>query len=619
MNTSLLVRHPRAHSTESLPGYMLRLTQENGYPSPWRICSIAGLKQSEIRTSGFRIEKLAAVSNQPTSRLKEIGFSAPPGQPRWARLLNHPVVPTELVLMDSRICPDCASELGFIEAHWHLRLMAVCPIHLRLALCNCGSCGKRLRWFRPGLLECVCGANLKAQAGPLFGDDTTLFGVLRAKVLGCDFYGKNPNGFPIHDLLRMNLRSLVALVRGLGKLQAIASRGIEISEDVNVVFAAAEALRDWPENFMKLMEAFADRDRVEADVAAAKQFSAVYRIAFKNKAINPADQIDFVKRAFVEFLANRWGKAYIDPKMLRHLNNGTERRFVSLAEFADRMGVQKRTARRLLESAAVPFERLKCGESERVVVDASAIRTPIRSEGAILRTRAAAKRVGLPVSVLLELRSTDHFEVRHLSPGKPGWHQCDIDGFEHKVLTAARHSGAFSSGETISLLRIMDNRHRSPDLKADIVRAILSGEIAAVRNAGSRIATLQIEAAAFERWLKRTSDRQLADSRTPSEAAKDLQCDRGCIRSLLQMGLLRATKTCTGLRIESDSILSFRKQYASLVSYANQLHTSTRGLMARCTEAGIPLLSVRIARQAGPQPFIRVSDAMRLVATTPRR
>jgi hypothetical protein len=63
MSTPLLVRHPAPYPTESLVGYVLRLAEENGYTSPWSVYNLASLKQNEIRTTGFKLEKLEPVIN----------------------------------------------------------------------------------------------------------------------------------------------------------------------------------------------------------------------------------------------------------------------------------------------------------------------------------------------------------------------------------------------------------------------------------------------------------------------------------------------------------------------------------------------------------------------------
>jgi hypothetical protein len=122
MSTPLLVRHPAPYPTESLVGYVLRLAEENGYNSPWSVYNLAGLKQNEIWTTGFKLAKLAAIINRPASELDHIRFSAPVNQPRWARLLRHCLVPTDLNIVNPGLCPRCVADKGFIEAHWHLTL-----------------------------------------------------------------------------------------------------------------------------------------------------------------------------------------------------------------------------------------------------------------------------------------------------------------------------------------------------------------------------------------------------------------------------------------------------------------------------------------------------------------
>lgn len=82
MSGSLLVRHPSAYKTESLMGYLLRLSEVNGYPTPWGLCQFAGLKQNEFRSSGMSVKNLAAVANLGPSDLEPIEYTSPPGRPR---------------------------------------------------------------------------------------------------------------------------------------------------------------------------------------------------------------------------------------------------------------------------------------------------------------------------------------------------------------------------------------------------------------------------------------------------------------------------------------------------------------------------------------------------------
>jgi hypothetical protein len=116
----LLVRHPAPYPTESLLGYVLRVSEDNGYNSPWSVYCLAGMKSSEIRVSGVKLKKLARITNWPQEKLDTIAYSAPAGQPRWSRLLGNPVLPKDLNLTHPRFCPQCAREKGFLEAHWDL-------------------------------------------------------------------------------------------------------------------------------------------------------------------------------------------------------------------------------------------------------------------------------------------------------------------------------------------------------------------------------------------------------------------------------------------------------------------------------------------------------------------
>src|ERR1700730_17613977 len=156
----LLVRHPAPYPTESLLGYVLRVSEGNGYSSPWSVYCLAGMKSNEIRASGVKLEKLARITDWPQEKLDAIAYSAPPDQPRWSRLLGHPLLPQDLNLTRPRFCPQCLCEKGFLEAHWDLALMVACPVHRVSLVSCCPQCGRRLRWFRRGLLECECGGDL---------------------------------------------------------------------------------------------------------------------------------------------------------------------------------------------------------------------------------------------------------------------------------------------------------------------------------------------------------------------------------------------------------------------------------------------------------------------------
>src|SRR5271157_925506 len=57
MTAPLLVRHSAPFPTESLFGYILRLSEENGYTTPWSLFLLAQIRQHEARSPAFREPK----------------------------------------------------------------------------------------------------------------------------------------------------------------------------------------------------------------------------------------------------------------------------------------------------------------------------------------------------------------------------------------------------------------------------------------------------------------------------------------------------------------------------------------------------------------------------------
>lgn len=618
MKQHSLARHPWSVGTESLTGYILRLSETNGYMSPWSVCQLAGLRQSEIRSTGIPVAKLAAISNQPFQALKRIGFTPPPDKPRWATLLGHPVLPTDLDVTTPLFCPECVSERGFIEAHWHLRLMVACPIHLCPALSVCPHCSRKVRWFRPGLLECECGNRLSNDAGSTFlHRDVALLRVLRRKVLSEREVDENPAALPVHDLNSMELHSLLTLARTLGKYRAYAD-GCERADDpLQVVLASSRVLSDWPTNFFTLLGDLGEKSgKASQHGAVGKQFNGIYRSLFRNRSIGDG-QTDFMRSAFLEFATDRWGRGFVDRKLTISSPGARQPRFVTLAEYSARLRVQPRTAQRILRTLPAAAERVSCGKAIRIIVDAQSEVIATKAPGRLLRLRAAARTLELPVSVLRELRISGVYKVTHLPPGHPGWHERDVHAFSAKLSGIAVPLAPIQHGTTdhISISQIMNNRHLSPKAKAALIARILAGSIAVNASPDGTFGRIRLSSGDYRRFLLDLRKNSHQDFRSPTEVAALLHCDHTTISALFEQGLLKGWRTPIGLRIDHASAESFAAEYESLASHAKASRTSTRALMAKCRKAGIVLLTIAVKSRKAPQPFARRRELDRLRAT----
>ena len=321
MTTPLLVRHPAPFPQESLLGYVLRLSEENGYTTPWSLFLLAQIRQHETRSTSMKVAKLAQVSNRLQNELQSISYRWPSDHGRSCRLLGHLLTPWELVITRPRLCPECIAEKGFIEAHFDLALMTGCPVHRRSLLSRCAGCMKALRWFRPGLLECHCGASLRnADLPAISSAESDLLDIIRRKTLGLAAGRDYASGLPGSYLEVMSLQPLLSLVGMLGRRRMVVDNDSDQRNSQRIVFAAASVLADWPTNFFRLLRRITEGRPTDSSTGVARgRLGGIYRSLLNLRRIMPTEQADFLRIAFLDFVRNDWKPAFTDQKLMSRL------------------------------------------------------------------------------------------------------------------------------------------------------------------------------------------------------------------------------------------------------------------------------------------------------------
>jgi hypothetical protein len=268
--------------------------------------------------------------------------------------------------------------------------------------------------------------------------------------------------------MAMNLRSMLLVVRTLGRHRLIADESTSLEDERQLLSASARVLVDWPKNFIALLVDIGKKLQPSVNGGVRKQFETIYRTLFKNRAIIPSEQADFFRVAFLEFAENHWGRGYVDPKLLKQARRKVSDRFVTRSEFAAQLGIHILTASRLLKNQKIPSRRVQCGKSERIHVDFSCNVIPRTSSGRIYMERDAAKRMGLSVGVLRALKDSGIFEFNHLLPTKGGYHELDIDAFTNRLLALAPPAGPGrgNASEHIAVKSVMGGHHDSPEAKS---------------------------------------------------------------------------------------------------------------------------------------------------------
>jgi len=196
------------------------------------------------------------------------------------------------------------------------------------------------------------------------------------------------------------------------------------------------------------------------------------------------------------------------------------------AAFARKIGVQPRTAAKILTDRGIPSRRVECGAASRVLIDVKNVSIPCSSPGTVLRCREASRQLVISPALLQNLRQRGIYGVQHLSPTRPGFHPLDIQIFQQRILTLAHATIDFSG---ISLGSVFRNPHHSVATKASVIDAILSKEIVVLNNTDGTLAGLQLKINTCLQALLGTANTSVREksqfeAKTPKSNAEPIRC-----------------------------------------------------------------------------------------------
>ncbi len=582
----LLTRHPRPNvESEDLQGFMLRLSDENGFSTPWSLYRRAALKQYEVRGTGFNVDKVASIANCPASDLEKIAYSCPDSA-RICQLLGLSLIPSDLDLANPRICPECIEQLKYIQAHWALKFMTGCPFHGRAAVTACGVCGQELSWYRPGLLACRCGAALENEnSRELNLAEASLLNLIRSKVLRLLPLVDAGSQLPASDLSKLSLRKLLFTIAVLGRCQILITKPhYPTDHPADVVSSAATVLSNWPNKYFELLKALGSRN-FAGNYDTRRQFSPLYSSLLRTDSSGyETHDLDFLRLAFLDFVSNRWGLRAADHKLMKELQDQVEKRFLARAELARKLNVNQRTIKRLTHGTGVA-----ASSGGRVAIDASQFSFLRLESGRILNIRSAAAMLCMPVSVFRFLKERGVYCVKHIIPGRVGFHELDLLCLKERILGSALRGT--HRNEVISLAEMMKCRGFSTGEKAGFIEGLLAGSLPAFireeENDIGQICMMKKQLSEFVRDLRNAGSVVNA-----LEAAELIDCGCETVRDLLAIGELKGAKKGSGWEISRTSLEEFKRSYVKLSVIARKVGTSPRRVIDVCALQHIPLLQL---------------------------
>jgi hypothetical protein len=613
----LLLQTPDPLLGESILGYVLRVSEENRYDTPWHIFRHAGYKQGEMITSGFTVQKLAAILGKDPDRLAKIAYlgKAKDGRSEY-RLNGHSIgrglnlVP--LRLKDPAICPTCVKEQGIVDVCWDTTAFVACPLHGTKLLQRCPACNSGLTWLRPGLLTCSCGASLAdAVSEPASAATLGLMSVLRSMILDTPLppAADVPGALPLKHLLALPLYSLLRAIAILGRLSSAAG------DSFGCVHAAADVFAEWPQGFHNYLRQMAS-DGVASGVQTAglrKRFSKLYQALFKASA--KVVGVEFLRDEFVRFGLEEWGEGVVDTKLLR--KTPVKARFVSGAALASRVGVRPITVRRWIDQGTIPAKTIDVGSSKHYVADTAAVDQVPREDEDRLEARKAGKLADLPVSVLQELKRSGHYSKNPTVNCRMGFWPVDLKALNDRLV--AKASAAHRSEETgrsedepvIALGRILGYcKLGGVRVKGSFVAEVLDGKIVPIRAPSDAAKDLTFHVSDVEAFRVRFAVESNKGTISAAAAAKLLKTGVHVVSALVAAGyVIRDPGRRTGVR--RDTVEGFLKDWLPLSVLASEIGTSTKTMLARAKVCGVSIL--RLPSNPGLEtPFIATVDVQTL-------
>ena len=565
--------------------YILRLSHANHYTSPWRVLSVAGYAQDEMFRPTLNPKRLAERLGPNGDRLRLKALVREEGDGRRTYLIGSEPIGRSLTHSPYRlerpaICPQCVVQDRFGRQSWDLAAVSACPRHGRKLLQVCGACSKPLTWYRRSLLRCACGANLARQVpDEASAAEIELAAMLERRIDG-DAVTDQPSaaGLPLEALSAVPFDGLIKLIQTLHRL-----RPKDWLDQGSPGLTAARVFGGWPRGFHRyLRDMGAMSGEPPTSVALRRRFESLYGALFKRKLMSK--HLAFMREAFVDFGLQEWGEVVVDAKMRG--TAGRNRRFVSATAFAQKAGVQPITVRRWVEKGRLGGSLTKGRSVRGFVIDTAGVDDQDRPRAERLQAREAGKLIGLPVTVLRQLKASGHYSVNPAVNAARGFWKADLDSLGKRIVDCATAEGRNTTAAKLSepdcvLLGDVLSKMKFGDegAKGRLLAGLLDGKTRAVGEAPNRLHQLRLSVADVEIFRVGDSVNRPSAAVSRQAAAAMLNVGLYAIPALLEAGLLREPQG-KAAGIDRESVLQFQQNWRLVSKLAQELRTNSSRLIA---------------------------------------
>ncbi|MDP2071953.1 MAG: TniQ family protein [Methylotenera sp.] len=588
-----LVITPSPVKGESLPGFILRTAELNGYDSPMKLLHYAGMDDNEARSARPPLDKLAGLYGKTAAELKAAGLDSADTQHtgRHLQVMGHSIPSMFTRSKHAGVCLECVEAHGYIDGFHELKYAVACPMHQIRTINTCPSCQQLLSWHRAGLTRCRCGADLSQIAPEKLNNPAmlALLGILYAKLMRQPLNTEQIEdcGFPLAAIEQMSIQTLLSMIYRFGLFNNKHNHsGADDDADWMAVKTTTDVLSDWPHRFHDYLE------QVHAPSANLKvsglrgQFNSFYESFFKN--IRQDNELQFMREAFISFGQNRWRQASMHPK-LSQLSSGQA---MGMQQLANQLGVQPSTLRKMIADKVINVEVNELNATRKLVT--LSVQQPFEfASGSRWSLKQAAQQLDIPVEILRAYRSHGYYEAKHFVAPMHMFHERDIEVLHKRLMQGMQFKVPFLIVKHhITLAQVMRLKISS-EMKAMWLNAVSRRQILAVGTTSALPSGLVFDVHNVKSYLDKIKI-ALHNTLSFNEVQSELKINRSTLFALVKHGLLtKAYLQPYGLRITENSFNYFNNNMTACREVALLKNTTQKAVLELCRQMRIPVIQIR--------------------------
>ena len=478
-----LIRTPPPLELESPIGYLLRLSNANGFPGIRYPVSMLGFSSSYVVTIGWSFAPLQLLLGSQTLP-DGFGYKVHRSAKGVVSISGHKVASEHVGFRNARICPQCLVEGAFIRSAWDLKAYVACHRHACMMLKHCTQCGVQLSSFRKALTQCDCGADLREQVTSEASENlVALMEVLWAKVAedsSVILKAKNER-FPVVAMMAMDLDVLCKLIVELTAVSYQMLSGYRPARK-NLKVAAlipsvADVLASWPEKF----HGFCAEWRSHCESVRKKGlykfqscFSWAFITLYKNLKARSL-QTEFLLSAILEYGMETWDLSPISVRGRRlRLLDLPPPRYISKLQAAKLASIRPSLMSLRAKAGRIPGRWVGKKSMRRFVVDSVAFREMRFSRHPDVGKPRALRMLGIATGVYNILKRDGDIVALHQGSRVGAITIEDLLAYRNSIVSLSRKS---RKNQTLHPLSLFLSGPTPAVAKVDCLRRIRSGEI----------------------------------------------------------------------------------------------------------------------------------------------